>query len=37
MKQRIFAIATRGKEEFRKLWFPCLSKDDMNHLFGANE
>ena len=25
------------KEEFGKLWFPCLSKEDMNHLFGANE
>ena len=25
------------KQEFGKLWIPCLSKDDMNHLFGANE
>lgn len=25
------------KEEFGKLWIPCLTKDDMNYLFGSNE
>ena len=25
------------KQEFGKLWIPCLSKDDTNHLFGKNE
>ena len=25
------------KENFGKLWIPCLTKDEMNYLFGSNE
>jgi hypothetical protein len=27
----------KHKEEFGKLWIPCLTKNDMNSLFGSNE
>lgn len=27
----------KDKEEFGKLWIPCLTGDEMNHLFGSNE
>lgn len=45
LRKRVFDMFGQGwidgkltyKEEFGKLWIPCLSKDDMNYLFGANE
>lgn len=27
----------KDKEDFGKLWIPCLTKNEMNYLFGSNE
>ena len=27
----------KNKEDFGRLWIPCLTKKDMNYLFGSNE